>query len=132
MVEVVQAVPVMNMAGRQLMETPQDVAEMLRLQASGDRDQDDCSRDGLFEEHGKAVSERRRLGCVPAADSQERAGWAGGMACRAIAATLGQRRRGAPGSRTRAQDFGVVADGGAGGGAVSTSTASVRSGDDSI
>ena len=35
MVEVVQAVPVMNMAGRQLMETPQDVAEMLRLKASG-------------------------------------------------------------------------------------------------
>src|SRR3954464_13570592 len=35
MVEVVQAVPVMNMAGRQLMETPQDVAEMVRLKASG-------------------------------------------------------------------------------------------------
>jgi len=35
MVEVVQALPVMNTAGRQLMETPQDVAQMLRLKASG-------------------------------------------------------------------------------------------------
>jgi hypothetical protein len=35
MVEVVQALPVMNTAGRQVMETPQDVAQMLRLKASG-------------------------------------------------------------------------------------------------
>jgi transposase len=33
--EVVQASAVMNMTGRQLMETPQDVAQMLRLKASG-------------------------------------------------------------------------------------------------
>ena len=33
--EVLQSVPVMNQTGRQLMETPQEVEQMLRLQASG-------------------------------------------------------------------------------------------------
>ena len=54
--EVVQASAVMNTTGRQLMETPQDVAQMLRLKASGMGDQVDRARDGLLEEHGAVMS----------------------------------------------------------------------------
>ena len=69
---VVHALPVMETTGRQVMQTPEDVALMLRLKAAGVGNQENRRKTGLLEEHGAPVCAQRRLRRVQAAGALQR------------------------------------------------------------
>ena len=115
---VVQAFPVIDTTGRQVMQTPEDVAQMLRLKAAG------LSIKHVARQMGCSKNTVRRYlrggGWVAYKRPERRRTLRGleAVAWRATAAASRQRGRRAPGSGTRARHQSVAAHRGAGGGAV--------------
>src|SRR5512134_833165 len=101
-------------AGEERMETPGDVAVMLRLAELGRGSKRIAGELGCSRTTVKRYL--RWLGVVPGSGSAVGACRVGGLAGRAVSPALGQCRRGAPGVGARARDQGVVTDGRAGGG----------------
>jgi len=84
---VVQAFPVIDTMGRQVMQTPEDVAQMLRLRAAGLGIKYIARKMGCSKNTVRPLPARWRLGGVQATSAQEHAARVGAVAGRAAATT---------------------------------------------
>src|SRR5512135_722271 len=110
-------------AGEERMETPGDVAVMLRLPELGWGSKRIAAELGCSRTTVKRYLRQGWLGVVPGSRSAVGACWVGGLAGRAVSPAPGQCRRGAPGARSRARGSGQSAHGRAGGGGFATRSA---------